>query len=112
MDIWHKTNARWEMETELAYLVDTTKAWQWKMKNSQLGQWESNFSLWNVIMQKLVYPLPATTFTQKQCKAIMSPILAQGLPLASYICTFPHTLVHGQKNSVGLTSPTCTPNKH
>jgi len=66
------------------------KTWQRKMKNSWLGRWESNFSLQNVIMQKLVYPLLATTFTPKQCKAIMSPILAQGLPSAGYICTFPH----------------------
>jgi len=93
------------METELAYLVDTAKAWQQKMKNSRLGRWESNFSLRNVIMQKLVYPLPATMFTQKQCKAIMSPILAQGLPLAGYIRTFPHALAHGPKKFCGVNIP-------
>jgi len=93
------------MEAELAYLVDMAKAWQWKMKNSWFGQWESNFSLQNVTMQKLIYPLPATTFTQKQCKAIISPILAQGLPLAGYICTFPHALAHGPKKFCGVNIP-------
>jgi len=93
------------METELAYLLDTAKTWQRQMKNSRLGRWESNFSLRNVIMRKLMYPLPATTFTPKQCKAIMSPILAQGLPLAGYICTFPHALAHGPKKFCGVNIP-------
>jgi len=93
------------METELAYLVDTAKAWQRKMKNSRLGRWESNFSLRNVIMRKLAYPLPATTFTQKQCKAIMSPILAQGLPSTGYVRTFPHALAHGPKKFCGVNIP-------
>jgi len=93
------------METELTYLVDMAKTWQHKMKNSRLGRWESNFSLRNVIMQKLVYPLPATTFTPKKCKAIMSPILAQGLPSAGYIRTFPHALAHGPKKFCGVNIP-------
>jgi len=56
-------------------------------------------------MQKLMYPLLATMFTQKQCKAIMSPILAQGLPLAGYIHTFPHALAHGPKKFCGVNVP-------
>jgi len=58
------------------------------MKNSRLGQKEGNFSLHNVILWKLVYPLLATTFTQEQCRKIMSLILTQGLPLAGFLhCT-------------------------
>jgi len=49
------------METELAYLLDTAKEWQRKMKNSRLGHLESTFSLRNILLRKLVYPLPATT---------------------------------------------------
>jgi len=33
------------MSTELTHLIDTAKEWQCKMKNSKLGQFESNFSL-------------------------------------------------------------------
>jgi len=35
----------------------------------------------------------------------MSPILAQGLPLAGYICTFPHALAHGPKKFCGVNIP-------
>jgi len=51
------------MEIELAYLLDVAKDWQQKMKNSKLGRLDSMFSLCNVLLHKMVYPLPATTFT-------------------------------------------------
>jgi len=61
------------------------KEGQRKMKNSKLSQFESNFSLWQVLLRKLVYPLPATTLNQQQCQTIMSPILVQGLPSAGFV---------------------------
>jgi len=73
------------MEMEMAYLLDTAKEWQQKMKNARLGWKEGNFSLHNVLLWKLVYPLLATTFTQEQCRKIMSPILAQGLLLVGFV---------------------------
>ncbi len=93
------------METELDYLLDVAKDWQCKMKNSKLGRWESMFSLRNVLLRKLVYPLPATTFNKEQCQLIMSPILAQGLPLAGFIRTFPHALAHGPLKFCGINIP-------
>ncbi len=93
------------METELDYLLDVVKDWQRKMKNSKLGRWESMFSLRNVLLRKLVYPLLATTFTKEQCQIIMSPILAQGLPLAGFIRTFPHALAHGPLKFCGINIP-------
>jgi len=86
------------METKLAYLVDTAKEWQCKMKNSRLDCLDGNFSLQNVIM-------PATTFTQVQCKSVMSPILTQGLLSASYICTFQHALAHSPLKCCGVNIP-------
>jgi len=83
------------MDTEWAYLLDVAKGWQRKMKHAKLGWSESIFSLHNVLLRKLIYPLPAPTFMAEQCHSIMSPILAQGLPLAGFICTFPHALAHG-----------------
>jgi len=83
------------METKLAYLLDVAKDWQQKMKNSKLGCSDSLFSLQNVLLCKLVYPLLATTFTKMQCHSIISPILAQGLPSTRFIPTFPHVLAHG-----------------
>jgi len=43
------------------------------------------FGLQQVILRKLDYPLVATTFTQKECHSIMSPILTAGLPAAGMI---------------------------
>jgi len=80
---------------EFTYLLDTAKDWQQKMKNSKLSRMESSFSLRNVLICKLVYPLLATTFTQEQCQKITSLILAQGLPLAGFVRTYPHALAHG-----------------
>jgi len=48
-----------------------------------------------MVLWKLVYPLVTTTFTQQQCTEIMQPILAQGLPLAGFIQSFPKAIVHG-----------------
>jgi len=75
------------------------KDWQQKMKNSKLGCMEGMFNLCNVILQKLVYPLPATTFTPEQCQRLISPILAQGLLASGFVCTFPHALAHNHSNS-------------
>jgi len=93
------------MEIELAYLLDVAKDWQWKMKNSKLGRLDDMFRLHNVLLCKMVYPLPATTFTPKQCWSIMSPILAQGLPSAGFIRTFPRALAHGPLKFCGINIP-------
>jgi len=93
------------METELTYLLDTAKEWQQKMKNSRLGCLKSTFSLRNILLRKLVYPLPATTFTQEQCKTNMTPILAQGLTLAGFVQTFPQALVYGPLKMCGINLP-------
>jgi len=92
------------MTTELTYLLDIAKDWQQKMKISKLDQMESIFSLQNVLLRKLVYPLLATTFMQEQCQ-LMSPILAQGLPLAGFVRTFPHALAHGPLKFCGINIP-------
>jgi len=93
------------MDTKLAYLLDIAKEWQRKMKHAKLGCTESIFSLCNVLLWKLVYPLLATTFTLEQCNSIMSPILVQGLSLAGFICTFPNALAHGPLKFCGVNMP-------
>jgi len=93
------------MTTEWTYLLDMAKDWQLKMKNSKLRRMESNFSLQQVLLQKLMYPLPATTFTPEQCQTIMSPILAQGLPSAGFVWTFPHALAYGPLKFCGINIP-------
>jgi len=77
------------------------------MQDEKFETWQNEkfFSLWQVLLRKLMYPLPATTFTQEQCQTIMSPILAQGLPLADFVWTFLYALVHGLLKFCGISTP-------
>jgi len=75
------------------------------MKTSKLRRTESIFSLRQVLLQKLVYPLPATTLMTEQCQIIMSPILAKRLPSARFVHTFPHALAHGPLKLCGINIP-------
>jgi len=79
--------------------------WHDKMARSRLSQHKATFSLHQVIFHKLQYPLLATTFSPKQCKSIMAPILKQGLPSAGIVHTYPHPLVHSPIRYAGLDIP-------
>jgi len=65
------------------------------MAVGRLNVTDATFSLKNVVLRKLCYPLTTTTFTKQQCQQIMTPILIQGLPKAGVVRTFPRALVHG-----------------
>jgi len=75
------------------------------MAASKLNPTDSTFSLQNVILRKLVYPLVTTTLMEQQCHQIMVPILQHGLPKAGVICTFPRALAHGPLMYGGLAIP-------
>ncbi len=75
------------------------------MAAARLTQSDATFSLKNVVLRKLNYPLVTTTFSCQQCDQIMSPILQQGLPKAGVIRTFPRALVHGPLDYGGLDIP-------
>jgi len=79
--------------------------WHDKMACSWLYQHEATFSLWQVIFQKLNYPLLATTFNPEQCKSIMALILKCSLPSARIVRTYPCPLVHGPSQYTGLNIP-------
>jgi len=91
--------------TELCYLILVTKDWQCKMAWSKLSQHKATFSLRQVIFRKLQHPLLATTFSPDQCKLILAPILACGLPSAGIVCTYLHPLVHRPIKYTGLDVP-------
>ena len=68
----------WDKEVE--YLVSIVVDWKVCMVAAQLTPADMTFSLKNMVLQKLCYPLTTTTFTKCQCQQIMNPILQQGLP--------------------------------
>jgi len=49
------------------------------------------FSLWQVLLPKLCYPLMATNFSESQWKEIMQPVLSQGLPAPSQLALPSHS---------------------
>jgi len=65
------------------------------MAASCLNPTDATFSLKNVVLHKLCYPLVTTTLSPQQCHQIMAPILQQGLPKAGDMCMFLLALAHG-----------------
>jgi len=93
------------MQTELQYLILVATDWHSKMSRSRLSQHDATFSLRQVIMQKLTYPLLAITFSLDQANSIMAPILRQGLPQAGIVRTYPWPLVYSPNRYAGLDIP-------
>ncbi len=96
-------DGNWTAEVE--YLQSVANDWQVKMAASKLSPQDALFSLKNVVLRKLQYPLVTTTFTPQQCSQIMAPLLKQGLPKAGVIRTFPRALAYGPLQYGGLEIP-------
>jgi len=60
------------------------------------------FSLQQVLVPKLLYPLTTTNFSKEQCYTILKPILASALPAMGINWHFLCTVVHGPKSYQGL----------
>jgi len=63
------------------------------------------FSLKQVVLKKLAYPLVMTTFTDEECQVIMKPILAAGLPAMGVVRMAARAAVHGPLRYQGLDIP-------
>jgi len=72
---------------------------------SRLNPQDATFSLHNVILPKVTYPLATMTFSQEQCNRIMRPLLQTGLAKGGVVCTFPRAVVHGPLKYGGLDLP-------
>ncbi len=56
-------------------LLEHAKNWADKLRTSFLKIKEAYAALKTTILKKLEYPLPALTLSEKQCDAIMRPVL-------------------------------------
>jgi len=64
------------------------------------------FSLQQILMPKLAYPLMATNFTKEQCHNILlKPVLASTLPTMGINQHFPQAVAHGPQSCQGLDIP-------
>jgi len=62
-------------DKEVEYLVSIVADWKVQMVAARLKPTNATFSLKNVVLRKLCYPLVTTTFSKSQCQQIMNPIL-------------------------------------
>jgi len=67
-------------QAKLEYLKSIAQEWTTKMVHAKLVHNDAAFSLKNVLLCKLVYPLMVTSFTEKEYHTILQPILDTGLP--------------------------------
>jgi len=77
------------MQMELEYHIQQAQEWaHWvsQVYTSKMLMW-INFH--SVLLQKLEYPLTATTFSKDQCEEIMQPALMSLLPAISLNQHFP-----------------------
>jgi len=79
VDPGDQTSSRWQHVHRSDVSIGYCQGLAMQDEKFKLSRMESIFSLQQVLLRKLMYPLPATTFTQEQCQTIMSPILAQGI---------------------------------
>jgi hypothetical protein len=87
---------------EFNYLRSVAEEWRNKARTGHLPRPAAWLSLTTTVLKTLQYALPATTFTEKQCTAIMAPCLAAGLPTSRICRTFPRDLVYGPLKHQGL----------
>jgi hypothetical protein len=80
---------------QLNYLRSVAEEWGDKARTGHLPRPAAWLNLTTSVLKTLQYPLPATTFTEKECTAIMAPILAAGLPTSGICRNFPRALVYG-----------------
>ena len=72
-------------DDQFKFMVNVATEWGEHIRTGHLPRhlvWES---MHTTILRTLLYPLPATTLSQKQCHQIMAPILKYGLPCAGIV---------------------------
>jgi len=90
---------------EFEHLTQIATEWFTMMKAGRLTHEVAAFSLRNVVLKQLEYPLVMMMFTEKECHSIMQPILAAGLLAMGIVRTLAWAVVHGPLQFQGLDIP-------
>jgi hypothetical protein len=87
---------------EAIFLRERVNDWADRIRTGHLPRklvWES----WQTTISKSIqYPLPATTLSESQCRSIMAPLLAQGLPGIGVVRSLKRDVVYGPVQYHGL----------
>jgi len=81
--------------TKAQYLQEVAAEWVLNMARANMSRANAEFSLRQVLLPKLIYPLTATNFTEAQCHDILKPALASALPAMGINRHFPRAVTHG-----------------
>jgi hypothetical protein len=90
---------------ELEYLHEQIAVWCDKMKSSRLPRSLVWMSFTTRILTKLLFSLPATTFTSQECYDLMTPLLEVALPTIGVNRHFPRVMIHALLSCLGLAIP-------
>ena len=111
----HPSEARRTLGVRLA--LDGNNLHEFEFRCAQSQQWADRIraghlprslawlGLTTTVLKSLEYPLPATTFSEKDCTAILRPVLRAGLSASGIVSTFPRALVHAPLKFQGLGLP-------
>jgi len=92
-------------KAELEHLMQIASTWFTAMKAGRITHEAAAFSLRQIVLKQLTYPLVTTTLTEAECSTIMKPILAAGLPAMGVVRTLARAVVHGPVRYQGLEIP-------
>ena len=90
---------------EVQYRLTQAHSWADSVRTGRLPRSLAWLSLTTSVLQSLLYPLPATTFTKVECARILRPVLLAGLPACGIARNFPRALVHAPLRFQGLNIP-------
>jgi len=92
-------------DEEYKHLLDKANLWKNNKVTTKIPCMAADFSLHQVLLPKLRYPLIAMTLSEKQCQIIMKPIMTQGPPAISFNRHFPQAVAHRCLIYQGLNLP-------
>jgi len=109
MEAWRTLGVRVSLDgnnaVEFVHLTQIATEWFTVMKAGQLTHEAADFSLHNIVLKQLEYPLVMTMLMERECNAIMQPILGAGLPAMGIVQMMARTVVHGPLQYRGLDIP-------
>ena len=103
LGVWTAPNG--SMNAELEYLQKKVQAWTERIRVRRLPHRLVWLSLHTGILKTLEYPLAATTFTEEDCRLLMSPLLKVGLSRSHIVRSMPRSIVHAPSSAGGFAVP-------
>lgn len=87
---------------QMQHMVDVGKTWGQQLRSGHVRRTDSWIALTTTILKTLEYPLLATTLSDKECDAILRPVLRAALPSSGLVFSFPRSILYGTTKAGGL----------